>query len=90
MSDVSYRRAAGTSFRQAGGEVFLVGPDGQTLFNLNQAGSAIWQLLEEPTDAAEAADILAEAFPGVERTRIFADVAAIFAELKRQGLIEPA
>lgn len=88
MNEPIYRRRPDISFREAGGEVFLVGTDGATLFNLNPVGSAIWQLLEEPIDVVETADILAEAFPAVARPRIEADVRAVFADLAGRGLIE--
>lgn len=86
-SGTEYRRAEGVAFRETEGEVFLVGADGQSLFHLNLVGSALWRLLEEPISAAEAAEILAEAFGDVDATRIKADTDALFKELQKRGLI---
>lgn len=85
-----YIRAPGIEFRETGNEIFLVGPDGQTLHHLNPVGSAIWRLLDEPLSPSEAAEILKEAFPDVDGGRIDADVAAVFKELAARGLVAAA
>ncbi|MEO3387312.1 PqqD family protein [Mesorhizobium sp. CAU 1741] len=76
------------SLHKSRGEAFLAGT-GETagIYHLNPVGTAIWNLLGEPTDEVEVSDLLASAFPDVDREVISNDVAALFRDLYRSGFL---
>lgn len=86
--DALHLRRAGIAVRRIGDGLFLCDPREHTILHLNAMGAGVWRLLDEPVSVGEAADIVAEAFPGVARERIACDVGAFFASLAARGLIE--
>lgn len=68
------------------GEAFLAG-SGETaaIHHLNAVGVGIWNLLAQPTNEDEAADVLATAFPDVAPGTIARDVTALFASFHASG-----
>lgn len=80
-------QSAGIGVRQVGGEVFLTDDRAGSIFGLDGIGPAVWQLLEEPITLTELVDILAEAFPVVDRRVILGDVAALIGELLGRDLV---
>lgn len=79
-------RNPGVTLHLVDGEAFLAG-SGETaaIHHLNAVGTGIWNLLAQPTDEDEAADMLATAFPDVAPRTIARDVAALFASLHASG-----
>lgn len=77
----------GIGVRQVGGEVFLTDDGAGSIFGLDGIGPAVWQLLDEPITLTELVDILAEAFPDVDRQVILGDVAALIDELLARNLV---
>jgi hypothetical protein len=84
-----YRQRAGLSARSVDGEMFLCDPSERAILHLDPVGAAVWTLLEGATSAAEAAELLAQAFPYVEAEQIAADVAALIDELATAGIVDP-
>lgn len=68
------------------GEAFLAGGDNAAAIqHLNAIGAGIWNLLAEPIEETEAAEVLAMAFPDVDPDIIAGDVNALFTDLHRSG-----
>lgn len=88
--DARFVRAPGILARRVGDEIFLFDSDDTTVLNLNALAGGVWALLEEPVSAREAGDVLAEAFAETPRVVVMADTEALFADLKRNGLIVSA
>ena len=70
-----------------GEAAFLVSPDGDRIFHLNQIGSLVWRMMGEPLSQVEAASLLLEVFPGQHPDRIAEDIRIIFEDLIENGLI---
>jgi hypothetical protein len=81
-------RSDGISIREVDGELFLAGVQGEAIYHLNPLGAGIWNLLAEPHSQEEIAQIVAGAFPDVERPVIEADVSQLLAGLMSIGMIE--
>ncbi|MDO5528713.1 MAG: PqqD family protein [Paracoccus sp. (in: a-proteobacteria)] len=88
--DTSFKRAPNTALRAHGEAAFLWRKRGQTLFQLNAVGAAIWALLEIPGSAHDLVLVLAEAFPDVNYDQLTRDCCALLGELHADGLIRPA
>lgn len=82
------RRQDGISERVVGDEMFLVDGTGQTIYHLNAVGAGLWRLMDGTCGPEDAAAILQEAFPDVERDLIERDVAALTSDLLRRGLLQ--
>ncbi len=85
-----FRRVDGMALREVDGELFVADAAGDAIHHLNSLGAGIWNLLAEPVSAAEAAGIVAGAFPDADPVAVAADVARLFAELAGSGLIDIA
>jgi hypothetical protein len=83
-TDVVLRRVPGSD------GLFLCSPDTMDIVALNATGRLIWDLLEDPLDADEVADVLAEAFPAVDFAVIYEDVLRAIAHLHDARLVELA
>ncbi len=82
------RRKPGIGERVVGNELFLVDGAGQTIYHLNAVGAGLWRLMDGSCGADEAAAILRQAFPDVDRQVIERDIAALTADLLRRGLLQ--
>jgi hypothetical protein len=67
--------------------VFLVNPETDNIFYLNQVGTAIWQLLTEPINVLEAVAIVQQAFPDVQPNNIAEDVSKLINEMSARNLV---
>jgi len=67
--------------------VFLVNPETDAIFYLNQVGAAIWQLLTEPINVLEAVSIVQQAFPDVQPKHIAEDVSKLINEMSDRNLV---
>jgi hypothetical protein len=83
-NDVSVRRVPGSE------ALFLCVPETMDIVTLNATGRLIWDILEDPLDADEVADVLAEAFPDVDFAVIYEDVLCAIAHLHEARLVSPA
>ena len=83
-----FHRKVGIKARSVEGETFLADPDSNAIFRLNALGASIWSLLREPISLKEAEDTICFAFPDHPRAAIAADVANLFGDLARAGLID--
>lgn len=82
-------RSPGVVARSLDDEIFLVDTGNDSLFHLNQTGSAIWTLLENPASGEEVIDILCAAFPDVSSDSIEQDALKLMRSLIRRGLLIP-
>ncbi|WP_157928767.1 PqqD family protein [Pararhizobium haloflavum] len=87
--NLAFARSTDVQLRTVDGEMFLADDSECAIYHLNAVGVGIWNLLDQPTSRDEAASILAEAFPHVERAVIRDDVAAVYAALLDAGFIAP-
>ncbi len=85
--DQDYVQAPRLTQTKAGENFFLADKDGIGIFRLNPMSSAIWRLLEEPTNLGEIVEILATAFPDVATDQIFTDCDRLMRELAAAHLI---
>jgi hypothetical protein len=83
-ADVAVRRVPGSE------ALFLCVPETMDIVALNATGRLIWDLLEDPLDADEVADVLAEAFPDVDFATVYEDVLCAIAHLHEARLVGPA
>ena len=68
-------------------DIFLVEPDEQEVFYLDEISSALWRFLEEARDREEIREVFAEAFPDADPEKIARDIDAAIKELHAQRLI---
>ena len=71
------------------GEIVALHIDKGQCYGMNNVASRIWQLLAEPTSPEQICATLAEEYE-VDPATCRADVHALLAELKAEGLIRPA
>ncbi|XKE46841.1 PqqD family protein [Halomonas organivorans] len=89
-SDLTWRRRAVEAEYPLHDELFLIDDRGR-VHRLSAVAAGIWRLLgTEPLSRAEVVTLLAARFPGTERSRLAADVAAFLDEASRLALIAPA
>jgi hypothetical protein len=67
----------------------LVNPQTESIFHLNQMGSAIWRLLEHPTTVDEIINTVIVAFPESAEDLVKSDVQRIFRQFVKKNLILP-
>ena len=73
--------------RRIDNTIFLVNQETNTIYYLNQLGTAIWQLLAKPISAADAAEVVRQAFPDISQKQIDRDVDGLFNELVNKRLL---
>ena len=88
-TDPRYVRVQTIAERRMDNTVFLVNQETDTIFYLNLLGSAIWQLLAEPTRATEVVKVVRLVFPDTPQEQIAQDVHALLGELSIRNLIIP-
>lgn len=81
------QRHPDAAFREVGGEMFLVHPDGERIFNLNPMAAALWRLMAEPTTGADMTEIVLAAFPIMAPAKIEHDVKELIGALLSQGFV---
>lgn len=69
------------------GNRFLTNPKGDAIYYLNQIGSGIWKLLEEPMFFEEMMGVLHDAFPETAREKVCTDVTDIIKSLVDRQLL---
>jgi len=83
-----YRRRRHIRMRLAEDQAFLIDPNANELFHLNTIGMAVWNLLDEPSDAASMIGLFRTAFPESDPATLEADIARLLERLLADGLIE--
>jgi hypothetical protein len=82
-----YRRNPAVSETEIDGEIFLVEPETEEVFYLDQMGSALWRLIASPHTLGQAAAVYAAAFPDVDQTTISEDLGLVLQDLLDRGLV---
>ena len=90
ISDGSFIHASGIEEVSSGGKRFLTGHNGKSIHYLNDGAVNVWRLLEEPTSATEAIEMLCAVFPDHPAEDIRSDVIATFTEFANNGLLQKA
>lgn len=80
----------GTLARMIGETLYLADAEGRAIHRMDPLAAAIWDLLEAPVTPQEIETLVAEAFPGTDRTRIAADLDRLLDDFAANGLIEAA
>jgi hypothetical protein len=88
--DIVYTRRPGIAVRRLVDTIFLADQDNDALFSLNEIGSAVWTLLEEPQSTQQIVQVLLEAFPGSDEKLVRQDIKKLVLSLQRRNLIMPA
>jgi hypothetical protein len=74
--------------RQIGEETVILNIDTEAYFGLNEVGTFVWNRLSEaPSAVAELAKSVSETFD-VSAEQASNDIAALFEDLQKQGLVE--
>ncbi len=84
---VLYQQNPDIHFRQVDGECFLADGEMNSLFNLNDLGTAVWRVMSTPMTIDNVSQLLIEAFPDTDAGRIRSDVKALFVDLINAGII---
>jgi hypothetical protein len=84
---MKFQKKQNLSFRIIKGQAFIVDAEKQTLHNLNETGTRIWQLLEKGKTFDEIAEILYNEFE-VPKKQAEEDIKEFIDELERKKLIE--
>lgn len=82
-----YRRNPGFSETAVDGEAFLVDPDNDEIYYLDQITTGLWQVLSEPKTRSEILILFSAAFPDVDVDRLDADLIAALADMVARGLV---
>lgn len=85
---------SGVVSRRVAGETVIVPVSGrvgdlESIYTLNDVGSRIWQLIEQPASVAAIVDAIAEEYQ-VERGEAERDVLTFLHELESKGLVRSA
>ena len=87
MTAAAWRRAGATLWRRTTAGVVLLPPGAEQPVYLAGAAALVWDVLEEPTTAADVTDLLAQAC-AEDPARIRADIDAVLDELTALGVSE--
>lgn len=68
----------------------VLDPSATEFHRLNQLGTTIWELLEQPTTVSGLLAALAQRHPGIEPATIAADVRSFACSLLERGLVVPS
>jgi Coenzyme PQQ synthesis protein D (PqqD) len=74
--------------RNVDGEIFLIDDVAGNIHHTNLIGLAIWQLLRQPTKAAEVVSLLCAAFPDRPRNELRSDYLKLEQQLRSADLIK--
>lgn len=85
---VRYRRRDYVHLRQVEDSAFLIDSNADDLFHLNALGAAVWNLLDEPSNAASMIGLFRTAFPDAEPAVLDADITGLLQRLVANGLVE--
>ena len=75
--------------RQVDDAIFLIDPENDTIFHLNQLGTGLWRLMAEPTELVTAVGIVQQAFPDDPPERVRRDVVELIGDLVKNKLVAP-
>ena len=70
-------------------EKFSLDKNLNTVYELNILGKILWKFLENPLCEQEAVSLLCEAFPYINKIKIFRDVTNFFKLFKNKKIIIP-
>ena len=83
-----YSRTPGIIVKRLEDEVLLIDETTDSIFNLNQMGTAVWNLLKEPRTIDEIVEVLVAAFPATPSKKITEDTIQLLERLMDKGLLE--
>ncbi|NNK58697.1 MAG: PqqD family protein [Desulfofustis sp.] len=83
-----YMRRSGIIIKSLDDEVLLIDEVTDSIFNLNQMGTAVWNLLNEPRTIEEIVEVLQAAFPDVSTEIIAEDTNQLLNRLVDKGLLQ--
>jgi len=90
LSDLNPRhllsRVDGCDLQTRAGRHFLIGAEGLTIMALNDLSAALWRLMETPLTYGEVLEVVAAAFQDEDEARIDADLRALVAAFRRNGV----
>ena len=84
--ETSIRRAPGVLSRERGGQAFLTDAAETVIFNLNQTGSAVWRVIEQPVTFGELIQIFAAGFPEQSAEALAGDLSYLVRDMAGSGL----
>lgn len=83
-----YVRKPGIIEKSLDDEVLLIDEVTDSIFNLNQLGTAVWNLLQEPKKGEEIIDVLTTAFQDIPSEIIIEDTNQLLNRLVDKGLLQ--
>jgi len=87
ISNLEVVAAKDQIFRDLGGEAVILNMKSGVYCGLNEAGTRIWQLIQEPINIERLCDTLLGEY-NVERSRCESEVIALLQKMSNQGLID--
>lgn len=84
---MQYVRNPDVSVTDVDNEIFLVEPDADEIYYLDEVGSGVWRLLESPCSVDEMVETFLATFPDVPESRIRTDVRNIIDDMLRARVI---
>lgn len=87
MSNDLFKQNPEISERGVEDVVFLVNSDSETVFHLNELGTAVWRMFTDPTTIHQAITVVQQAFPESDHRKIKHDVDRLIDDLAKQNLL---
>lgn len=84
--DTAVRRAPGVFSRERGGQAFLTDADETVIFNLNETGSAVWRVIEQPVSFGALVQMFAAGFPDQSPDALARDLSHLVRGMAERGL----
>jgi hypothetical protein len=86
-SSLVARRGPNVVSERFSSETLVLDPDSDRYVRLNQTGSRLWELLEQPVRSEALAEVLVQEWE-LDRERAYGDVVAFLTSLADRGLVE--
>ena len=87
--DTLLQHADGVTIRDMGKGKFLSDQNGMAIHQLNETSAAIWQVLKEPSNVAQIAEIFQQAFPDANPESMTSDIRKTVQKMAKAGLVQP-
>ena len=82
-----YKRNPAVSETELDGEIFLVEPESEEVFYLDEIGAGLWRLIAAPQSLEETVVVYQAAFPDADRQTVEYDLRAALQTLLDRGLV---
>lgn len=85
---MQYLRSPAVSATEVDKEIFLIESNSDEIYHLDEIGSGVWRLLEEPCTPDELVDTFVTTFPDIPVQRIRQDLEKVVEDMLRAEVIK--